>query len=324
MKNSLFLLGAAAVVALSSCTKNEVLEVAESRAIGFNGTGIDNITRNDITSTDFKQFYVYGSHNANDLFQGTEVNKKGEEWQYNPKQYWAIGNWKFDAYAPKADEAITPEWSYESGLTLTVNSDATHQNDLVYAKGIATVTDENEDKTLEGTDNVSLSFTHLLSKLSFKFTKDPKSLGAMTVTMSEFKVAGITTAGKWIAGIQQTVAEAAKGNYTDNAGIIDQTDGIQTAWFYVIPQEVKAFDITAKVKVVNGAGDTIKDGTISATVPVEGAITTWSAQNQYLYSAQLNINQITDPKNPNPQPIEFTGSAADWNQPIQNGNTTIN
>ena len=298
-----------ATMMLASCTNEDVLNVSDSRAIGFNGTGIDNITKADITSSNFAQFYVYGGYNTTELFNGTEVNKSGSNWTYNPTQYWKVGSWKFGAYAPKADGAITPAWSYTDGLTLTVNSDATHQNDLIYADATANVT-AGEDGTLEGTDNVSLNFTHLLSKLAFKFTKDPQSLGAMTVTMSNFKVADITTAGKWIAGVQQTVADAATGDYTDAAGVINQDNGVQTAWFYVIPQQVSAFAITANVKVVNGAGDTIKDGTISASVPTTD-ITSWSAQYQYLYSAQLNLDQITDPDNPNPQPIEFTGSVSD-------------
>lgn len=308
MKKGLMMLGIATMM-LASCTNEDVLNVSDSRAIGFNGTGIDNITKADITSSNFAQFYVYGGYNTTELFNGTEVNKSGSNWTYNPTQYWKVGSWKFGAYAPKADGAITPAWSYTDGLTLTVNSDATHQNDLIYADATANVT-AGEDGTLEGTDNVSLNFTHLLSKLAFKFTKDPQSLGAMTVTMSNFKVADITTAGKWIAGVQQTVADAATGDYTDAAGVINQDNGVQTAWFYVIPQQVSAFAITANVKVVNGAGDTIKDGTISASVPTTD-ITSWSAQYQYLYSAQLNLDQITDPDNPNPQPIEFTGSVSD-------------
>lgn len=324
MKKGLMMLGIATMM-LASCTNEDVLNVSDSRAIGFNGTGIDNITKADITSSNFAQFYVYGGYNTTDLFNGTEVNKSGQNWQYNPTQYWKVGNWEFGAYAPKADGAITPEWSYTDGLTLTVNSDASHQNDLIYAAATATVTDNNSDGTLEGADQVTLNFTHLLSKLAFKFTKDPQSLGAMTVTMSNFKVAGITTAGKWIAGTQQTVESATTSDYTDNAGVIDKDNGVQTAWFYVIPQTVKAFAITADVEVKNGAGDIIKDGTISAEVPTtgQGVITAWTAQNQYLYSAQLSIDQITDPKNPNPQPIVFEGSAADWNETIQKGNTTI-
>lgn len=320
MKKGLLMLGAAAMM-LASCTQNEVMEVSESRAIGFNGTGIDNITRTDITSADFSQFYVYGGYNTSDLFQGTEVNKSGSNWTYNPTQYWKEGSWKFGAYAPKGEGAITPEWSYESGLTLTVNSDATHQNDVIYAAATASVTDSDSDGTLEGTDQVALNFNHLLSKLAFKFTKDPQSLGAMTVTISNFQVANITTTGKWIAGEQQTVEDVATGSYTDAAGVIDKDNGVQTAWFYVIPQQVSAFAITANVKVVNGAGDTIKDGTISASVPTTD-ITEWSAQYQYLYSAQLNLDQITDPNNPNPQPIEFTGSVSDdWENGT--GNITI-
>lgn len=330
MKKGLLMLGAAAMV-LASCTQNEVLNVSDSRAIGFNGTGIDNITKADITSSSFDQFYVYGGYTTDELFKGTEVNKQsGGNWTYSPTQYWKAGSWKFDAYAPKADNAITPEWSYTNGLTLTVNSDKTHQNDVVYAKGTANVTDTDNNGILEGeTGNVSLNFTHLLSKLAFKFTKDPQSLGAMTVTMSEFKVAGITTNGQWIAGVQQTLTDnpaPATGEYTDDAGEIKATEGVQTAWFYVIPQQVQEFAITAKVKVVNGAGDIIKDGTISAKVPATGigVITEWVEQNQYLYSAQLSINQITDPENPNPQPIVFEGSAADWKENINNGTTTIN
>lgn len=326
MKKGLMMLGIATMM-LASCTNEDVLNVSDSRAIGFNGTGIDNITKADITSSNFAQFYVYGGYNTTDLFNGTEVNKSGKDWQYNPTQYWKAGNWKFGAYAPKADGAITPAWSYTDGLTLTVNSDATHQNDLIYADATANVT-AGEDGTLEGTGNVSLNFTHLLSKLAFKFTKDPQSLGAMTVTMSNFVVAGITTNGQWIAGAQQTLNDdptPVVGNYSDAAGVIDKDNGVQTAWFYVIPQTVKAFAITADVEVKNGAGDIIKDGTISAEVPTtgQGVITAWTAQNQYLYSAQLSIDQITDPENPNPQPIVFEGSAADWNETIQKGNTTI-
>lgn len=324
MKKGLMMLGIATMM-LASCTNEDVLNVSDSRAIGFNGTGIDNITKADITSSNFAQFYVYGGYNTTDLFNGTEVNKSGSNWTYNPTQYWKEGSWKFGAYAPKGEGAITPEWSYESGLTLTVNSDATHQNDVIYAAATASVTDNNSDGTLEGTDNVSLNFTHLLSKLAFKFTKDPQSLGAMTVTMSNFVVAGITTNGQWIAGAQQTLNDdptPVVGNYSDAAGVIDKDNGVQTAWFYVIPQTVKAFAITADVEVKNGAGDIIKDGTISASVPTTD-ITEWSAQYQYLYSAQLNIDQITDPENPDPQPIVFEGSAADWNETIQNGNTTI-
>ena len=196
MKKSLMMLGAVAMM-LASCTNEEVLNVSDSRAIGFNGTGIDNITKADVTSSNFAQFYVYGGYTDADRFGGTEVNKSGSSWTYNPTQYWKAGEWKFGAYAPKA-EGINPTWAYATGLTLDINSDADHQNDVVYAGGAASVT-ENEGN-LQGTGNVSLNFTHLLSKLAFKFTKDPQSLGAMTVTMSDFVVAGITTNGQWIAG----------------------------------------------------------------------------------------------------------------------------
>ena len=109
MKNSLFLLGAAAVVALSSCTKNEVLEVAENRAIGFdaftpNGTrAVNDITGDGSeTSPTFNKFYVYGSYanetaNTTVVFNGETVSYNSG-WGYSPAQYWQNGNYKFAAY----------------------------------------------------------------------------------------------------------------------------------------------------------------------------------------------------------------------------------
>lgn len=323
MKKSLLVLGMA-VAALASCTNEEVMEVAENRAISFAGSGIDNITKADITSTTFRTFKVYGGYDETDLFKGTDVTKSGSNWTYTPAQYWAVGSWRFAGYA--GGDGVSPTWSYDDGLTLEVNSDASHQSDVVYA---ASSEVEITDDDLATYDTpVSLNFTHLLSKLAFKFTKDAQTLGGVTVTMSNFKVAAITTAGKWIAGTQQSVESAATGDYTDGLGIIDATNGVQTAWFYVIPQNVTAFAITADVLVEDGAGTTIKDGTISTTVPTsgDGVITKWDAQKQYLYTANITMANIDDddPDAPEPTPIKFTGSASDWDNTVNNGTVTFN
>ena len=86
MKTNLFLLGMAAA-ALVGCTKNEVTDISNSKAIGFE-TFVNNSTKtveNDEgkTNTNLSAFYVYGgSEKSQNLFNGERVYK-GHAWQYD-------------------------------------------------------------------------------------------------------------------------------------------------------------------------------------------------------------------------------------------------
>ncbi len=320
MKKSLLMLGAAAMM-LASCTQNEVVEVAESRAIGFNGTGIDNITKADITSGAFTHFYVYGGYDDTPIFNGTEVSYNGGNWTYTPTQYWAAGTWRFAGY--EGGDGVSPTWSYANGLTLEVNSDADNQSDVVYAaSGDITVTDATTYST-----PVALNFTHLLSKIQFKFLKDAQSLDGVTVTLSNFVVSDITTNAKWVAGTQENATSPVTGAYSDFSSpeeIVANT-GLTTEAFYVIPQTVGTFTITADAVVTDAAGTEVHSGKITAIVPTT-TITEWEAQNYYIYTATLTMSNIKDPDEPDqqPQPIEFTGTANNWNTPAQEDNVTLN
>lgn len=322
MKKSMLLLCLAAA-AMTSCTNEETLEVTNSRAIGFWGSGISNVTREgEITSESFNQFYVYGGYDANAIFNGQEVNKNDTQWEYSPLQYWVANKtYNFGAYAPKGN-GITPAWDYTNGLTLTVSSDATNQNDLVYAD--APNIETGDESSLASEPAVSLNFKHLLSRVQFKFLKDQTTLGGQKVEMSNFKVATIITAGSWIKGAQQT-ASSTTGDYTDftAAKEITSGDGLSTTNWYMIPQVPKEFAITANVKVTDNANTVLKNGTISATLPID-VIEEWKAQNQYLYTATIAMSNIDDPENPDEEvvPIKFTGTAENWNTPINEDDFT--
>lgn len=309
MKKGLMMLGVAAMV-LASCTNEEVLNVSDSRAIGFNGTGIDNITKADITSTDFEQFYVYGGYGTNAIFSKVSVTKdSNDKWGYNPTQYWANGTWNFAGYA--GGDGVTPTWDNAAGkLTLAVNSAADKQSDVIFAaKKDIQVTDATTYNTA-----VQLNFTHLLSKIKFTFTKEVASLGGVTVKLQNFKVAGLTTNAKWVDGTQGAADTPATGDYTDftTATEIDGEDGLSTAEFYVIPQNVQAFAITADAVITDANNTPIKSGTVTAKVPTT-TITSWAAQTKYVYTAELKYENIVTPDpGKDPKPIEFTGSASNW------------
>lgn len=313
MKKGLMMLGIATMM-LASCTNEDVLNVSDSRAIGFNGTGIDNITKADITSEGFDQFYVYGGYGTNAVFNKISVTKSNGKWGYNPAQYWAKGTWFFAGYA--GGDGVTPTWDNAAGkLTLAVNSAADKQSDVIFAankgeegNGIV-VTDPATYNT-----QVTLNFTHLLSKIQFTFTKETASLGGVTVKLQNFKVATLKTNATWVDGVKGSLEESATGDYTDFATEteIDGEDGLSTAEFYVIPQAVSAFAITAKAVITDANGSVIKSGNVTAKVPTT-TITEWEAQKKYVYTAELKYENIVTPDpGKDPKPIEFEGSAEDW------------
>lgn len=322
MKKGLMMLGIATMM-LASCTNEDVLNVSDSRAIGFNGTGIDNITKaGDITSSNFAHFYVYGGYGETAIFDKTEVSYNDGNWGYTPTKYWANGTWKFAGY--EGGNGVTPTWSYANGLTLEVNSNASNQSDVVYAASSDITV---EDATTYNTP-VALTFTHLLSKIQFKFLKDAQSLGGVKVELSNFTVSGITTNAKWEAGVQKAATSAETGSYGDfsSAEEIVANTGLSTDAFYVIPQTVGTFTITADAVVTDAAGTEVHSGQIKATVPTTD-ITAWTAQNYYIYTATVAMSNIKDPENPDqePKPIEFTGTTAeDWNTPTQEDDVTLN
>ena len=320
MKKSLLMLGAAAI-ALASCTNEEVLNVSDSRTIGFNGTGIDNITRADITSSDFTHFYVYGGYNDTPIFNKTEVSYSGGNWTFYTTQYWAAGTWRFAGY--EGGDGVTPAWSYADGLTLEVNSNASNQSDVVYAAS----SDITVDDAASYSTPVALTFTHLLSKIQFKFLKDAQSLGGVKVELSNFTVSGIMTNAKWEAGTQEAATSPVTGSYSDfsSAEEIVANTGLSTDAFYVIPQTVGSFAITADAVVTDDAGTQVHSGQITATVP-NCEYAEWSAQNYYIYTATLKMENIIDPDDPDkqPKPIEITGTKADdWNLPTKDDDVVL-
>lgn len=302
------LMMAALALALGGCSKTETTGSAQGGTIGFAGSGVNNITKaGDLTDENFTKFYVYGGYGTGanqSVFDGEEVTGTiSGDWSYTNTRYWAVGNWKFGAYSTNAPEGgVTPDWNYGTELTLEVNSDNSHQGDLVYAEATRNVT----DVTSPGGD-VSLNFKHLLSKIQFKFTKADDLMG-QKVELSDFKVTGITTSGTWIGGEKQNENSPTTSDYTIWNGTpteINSTNGLTTGAFYVIPQSVETFTIEVTAKVTQGE-EVIRNGKVTATLPKD-VYTQWEEQKAYQYSASIAWKNIDDedPETPETEPIVF-------------------
>lgn len=306
MKNSLFLLGAAAVVALSSCSQSEVMEVAENRAIGFENFVGKATKAGETTNESIKKdgFGVYGgTEETNELFSDVKVYYS-EGWTYDDTKYWMPDNtYKFAAYAPQVKRIINPTWDYTNNkLTFDITCDAANQNDLVY--GVATPVTTPADLTEWEVKTVEFEMSHLLSKLNFVVKAGDIESDA------KLKIEGVTIKGnlntqgkydtKWTPSTPQDVTFT--GN---NVETIVATGSGAIGTFYVIPQTLSS-DVTVKFTATLTAGNGVQIGNateLTATITTP----TWQEDYVYTYVATVNQKNITGGT-----PIEFSGSVSEW------------
>lgn len=197
----IFLIGLAATAILTGCSKDETMEMASQKAIGFE-TFVNKSTRavdNDVTNSTIEAFKVYGFLNipAAKVFDGTKVTRSyGSTWSYTPEQYWTTdGKYWFaavaclqmkedsyisDAYTLTWPNLLTEEKCYGPNMTFN-NETANAKQDLVYAfngartdgspspepgSGYTAVTSESDNVA------VPFNFKHLLSRVKFVFTNE--------------------------------------------------------------------------------------------------------------------------------------------------------
>ena len=183
MKKGLIICGVAAL-ALASCTQNEVLDVNESRAIGFNAF-VNNNTRAVTEVKALTDYYVFANFGTSD-FNGVAYNNESKNQTY----YWAeTGNkYRFGAYANgdagKLTTTTQVSFAPATGTngTLTFTGYTPDGKDLVAAVANEYIVTGSEDASTK----VQLSFKHLLSQV--KFTFKTTDADTYTIKISELKI----------------------------------------------------------------------------------------------------------------------------------------
>lgn len=356
MSKKIFLLGMA-VAALASCTNEEVMEVAENRAIGFS-TFVNNNTRatEDVTSSNIKAFWVFGDYandnNTNvDVFNNVKVTGQGtgdsNTWQSEQTAYWVVDKtYQFAGYADGTSALSNDKVSFDQeNKKLNFTGYTAGDNDLI--AGLAT------DQSWNGSGDpskVAFTFKHMLSKITFTFKTKAADTYIMNVT--DLKIANPTgegftnakapvkTASGSISSDTNTpiawdlTQNTTTGEYTYTA-IDDYAEGpadVTTGYFsrsteghYVIPQgnENLYAIFTVKMSSVGtdntGAPTTVELGTRTFTVNMKYQ----PVQTAEAWKPGMHYNYIAevnpDDVKDNLQPIEFTVTTVDaW----QNANET--
>ena len=174
MKGTILTALAAGALILAGCTKTEVTEVSDSRAISFSNH-VTNAVKSIDQLEDLTTFYVYGAHtNGQEVFSGVPVSHSNGECTYNPTRYWddTKSAYKFAAYTDDNNTVSNVIFDYNSGhlkiTDYTVDNSPTDGSDLLYAVGY-----NSTGYVFNGTahSEVQLEFKHILSKVTFNFSK---------------------------------------------------------------------------------------------------------------------------------------------------------
>ena len=310
MKKSLWMLGVA-LTALASCAETEVVDVPQTRAIGFTNAFVNNTTRADVTTDTFGKFWVFGDYDNDgswaNVFSNIEVTKGSPAWKPEQTAYWQLNkNYNFGAYADGTNTLSGVTYTPASN-TLNFSEYSAGENDLV----AATVTNQSWDGQGEPSA-VPFTFHHMLSKVKFTF----KTVAAETYTI---KVSGLTISdaiqtgngsftgnqtGTWSGETTGSYAFAEIADYATAAG------QAESEVKYVIPQANTNDIAVAFTVTVSDASGQIAEGTFEGTMAFPDA-NEWEAGMAYNYVVTINPPDVDATQ----KPIEFTVTEVDkWDE----------
>ena len=237
MKKLIFAM--AAVVAFAACSKEQTIVADRGEVIGFGNPFIENATRQAIDGSysgtkELTSFKVYGTVTGNGntvlLYDGDDVvgNVGDAVWGCTAaEQYW-IPNCSYKFYAITDATSVSPADAMPT--TITYNEITTNNGDLM----MAIVEDTTNDQATPSKGNpVKFTFTHLLSKAKFSFSKGAYSNTSYTFTVKNIKFtdaykSGVynIAAGTW--GSQNNKGELTFGNLEGNITTTNATTGLES------------------------------------------------------------------------------------------------
>lgn len=337
----MFLLAAAAA-ALAGCAQNEVIDIPQTRAIGFDPY-VGNTTRAAAKDTDLSAlqdegagFIVLGGYEDGQIYvpvfdgtneTGSHITWNKSSWEYSPINYWLESKtYKFVAYAPaklQKDDLFDIDYAdnklkMKDGGTFTADG----ETDLVVAEGkpqgypVAA-----EPVQMEP---VGFKFYHALSKVKFTFIngwRNAVNLKIMNIKLSSVKNTGsLTTSGTMAQGSDKIPSSAWSGQ-TGTTDYKDKASGMNTNVYeesyefenFLLPTALNdsQMKLTFTVQVTNSQG-TGPDLGAGAGVPVnkevvipKDVVTEWKPG--FAYNYKLTISGSTFGL----KPIQFDGIDVD-------------
>ncbi len=303
---------AVACLAMAGCTKTQIVDVSQDRAIGFSpfvGKPTKAVTEVN-TSTLGTGFYVFGKYDdGTAAWEGTAFNNEISTTAY----YWKPGmTYAFGAYADGANGEIANAQFDPATKTLTFEEYTPDDSkDLV----AAVIDGVDADTYIGSKDPVSLNFKHLLSQVKLTFTTDAAEVYKMTIT--DVKINGaVSTATAEYNGTATWTGSANEGySYSElsNSGVI--SSGVSSDQVkLVIPQKsTDALKVTFTATIHGESTGTANfEATLEHNISDSGlTANTWTPGYRYNYIANVPLKEVIDSTGDEVK-IEFTPTVEIW------------
>lgn len=331
MKKSLLFCGVAAL-ALASCTQNEVLEVSDSRAIGFSSfVGKPTKAVTEITAENLTKFNVFGYHGdaTVDYNNVAVTGTTSSGWNPATVAYWVKEKnaaYEFAAYSNQNESLDNVSFANK---TLTISNYSVDNKDLIAAQTSVGVPESSSDYP----ETVGFEFYHMLSQIRFSFKTDAAESYIMKVSNIKINAGKTGATGTFVAGSTNptiTWTGASNGDYT----IEDITDiaygkpetPTSSKYLIILPQNTGALNVTFTVTLTDAEGAAIGKGNFTAPLKIDESGNAWKSGYRYNYTATIKGSDIpVDPENPDTkvQEIKFNVTSVDgWDDETRVPDTT--
>ncbi len=305
---------ALAVLALTACSNDEILDAPRSSAIKFDNAFVENATRAADPSTNsntISNFDVWAFMDETDgrVFHDENVELNNGAWTYTNTQYWTPNHkYYFAALSPMESNNVTETLANgeeaKLGLGTIAFTNVNGTEDLLYAKKM--VQTDRDINVIP--DAVHLQFQHLLSKVKFTFTNgfptNNVSVAVKNIRMTAPKSATINLAQAnyakaWVLGNE--AVELAFGDVENRLTFAEKTDDCADERLTIPAAAGYIYTITFDVEVYMG-------DRLAYSAEKKASVSDTELEMGYAYNFIAEIN----PDNLNMSEIKFTVAVDRW------------
>ena len=286
----LFILASAAIVALASCSKTQVVYNEAPEEIGFK-TYAGAMTKADLDDTHSSMGVFAYLQGSSLFFDDTKFTTTSDN-KWTGGKYWPIDNTQkidFAVYAPSKADVTNSNAAFDYSaktLTLTIPDnkpagDPAKQVDWLYGNTIATGTKESNL-----TSGVGIELSHALSKISVVLkTAETTAFKFVSLTLDNTKQAGKITVDYDATPTMTVTPSDESGSYSHSfTGLTaDAAIPASTEMGEVLVFPSSATDFTFKYKMTGS------DATLTAPIELNE---TWLPSKHYIYTITVKGNEI--------------------------------
>lgn len=289
------------VFVLGACSSSDEPAADPSVPVGFS---VQTETRAAVTGTtlpDGSLFKVWGGYDGNNVFDGREVTKTASGCTYTGTEYWVPGKrYNFHAVYPAELPAESILAVADDGTVSVSYFDCSATGNAAVDLMTASAPDIKADTIIASQNPVGLTFSHLLSHISFVFDNQLSYAAEVTDISFSIQVKGdynsSTEASPWTNLIPGEITLYPAAAPSADTLKVANKSSVTSAPALVIPQSNTGVNVTFTVtirEIINeDTGSTTMTVVKRFTSPLATTDDEWKMGQRYEYKATLTNEQM--------------------------------